>query len=293
MSKYLGFILIALIALLVVVSASMFTVDQRQNALVFQLGEVVSVKTKPGLYFKLPLVQNVRYFDTRILTMDAADPERFITSEKKNVLVDSFIKWRVIDARQFYVSVGGDERRAEIRLNQTVNDGLRAEFGKRTINAVVSGSREEIMSIIRAKADQDARTIGVQVVDVRIKRVDLPEAVSENVYRRMEAERKQVANELRSTGAAEAEKIRADADKQKDVIVAEAYRDAQGVKGQGDAKASALYAAAYGKNAEFYAFYRSMQAYRESFKSKSDVMVLDPSADFFKYMKNPRAAGGQ
>jgi membrane protease subunit HflC len=293
MSKYFGFILIALIALLVVLSASMFTVDQRQNALVFQLGEVVSVKTKPGLYFKLPLVQNVRYFDTRILTLDSADPERFITSEKKNVLVDSFIKWRVIDARQFYVSVGGDERRAEIRLNQTVNDGLRAEFGKRTINAVVSGSREEIMSIIRAKADQDARTIGVQVVDVRIKRVDLPEAVSENVYRRMEAERKQVANELRSTGAAEAEKIRADADKQKDVIVAEAYRDAQGVKGEGDAKASALYAAAYGKNAEFYAFYRSMQAYRESFKSKSDVMVLDPSADFFKYMKNPRAAGGQ
>jgi membrane protease subunit HflC len=293
MSKYLGFILVALIALLVVLSASMFTVDQRQNALVFQLGEVVSVKTKPGLYFKLPLVQNVRYFDTRILTMDAADPERFITSEKKNVLVDSFIKWRVIDARQFYVSVGGDERRAQIRLNQTVNDGLRAEFGRRTINAVVSGSREEIMSIIRAKADQDARTIGVQVVDVRIKRVDLPEAVSENVYRRMEAERKQVANELRSTGAAEAEKIRADADKQKDVIVAEAYRDAQGVKGEGDAKAASVYAAAYGKNAEFYAFYRSMQAYRESFASKSDVMVLDPSADFFKYMKNPRAAGGQ
>jgi membrane protease subunit HflC len=293
MSKHLGFILIALIALLVVLSASMFTVDQRQNALVFQLGEVVSVKTKPGLYFKLPLVQNVRYFDTRILTMDSADPERFITSEKKNVLVDSFIKWRVIDARQFYVSVGGDERRAQIRLNQTVNDGLRAEFGKRTINAVVSGSREEIMSIIRAKADQDARTIGVQVVDVRIKRVDLPEAVSENVYRRMEAERKQVANELRSTGAAEAEKIRADADKQKDVIVAEAYRDAQGVKGEGDAKAASVYAASYGKNAEFYAFYRSMQAYRESFASKSDVMVLDPSADFFKYMKNPRAAGGQ
>ena len=293
MSKYLGFILVALIALLVVLSASMFTVDQRQNALVFQLGEVVSVKTKPGLYFKLPLVQNVRYFDTRILTMDSADPERFITSEKKNVLVDSFIKWRVIDARQFYVSVGGDERRAQIRLNQTVNDGLRAEFGRRTINAVVSGSREEIMSIIRAKADQDARTIGVQVVDVRIKRVDLPDAVSENVYRRMEAERKQVANELRSTGAAEAEKIRADADKQKDVIVAEAYRDAQGVKGEGDAKAASVYAAAYGKNAEFYAFYRSMQAYRESFASKSDVMVLDPSADFFKYMKNPRAAGGQ
>jgi membrane protease subunit HflC len=293
MSKSLGSFLVGLLVVLVILSASMFTVDQRQNALVFQLGEVVSVKTKPGLYFKLPLVQNVRFFDTRILTLDSADPERFITSEKKNVLVDSFIKWRVIDARQFYVSVGGDETRAQIRLNQTVNDGLRAEFGKRTINEVVSGRREEIMSIIRAKADGDARKIGVQVVDVRIKRVDLPETVSENVYRRMEAERKQVANELRSTGAAEAEKIKADADKQKDVIVAEAYRDAQRVKGEGDAKASAVYAGAYGKNAEFYAFYRSMQAYRESFKSKSDVMVLDPSADFFKYMKNPRAAGGQ
>ncbi|MHB1186928.1 protease modulator HflC [Thiobacillus sp.] len=293
MSKSIGSLLIGLLVVLVVLSASMFTVDQRQNALVFQLGEVVSVKTKPGLYFKLPLVQNVRFFDTRILTLDSSDPERFITSEKKNVLVDSFIKWRVIDARQFYVSVGGDETRAQIRLNQTVNDGLRAEFGKRTINEVVSGRREEIMSIIRAKADSDARKIGVQVVDVRIKRVDLPETVSENVYRRMEAERKQVANELRSTGAAEAEKIKADADKQKDVIVAEAYRDAQRVKGEGDAKASATYAAAYGKNAEFYAFYRSMQAYRESFKSKSDVMVLDPSADFFKYMKNPRAAGGK
>jgi len=293
MNKNIGPFLIGLVVLLVVLSASMYTVDQRQSALVFQLGEVVSVKKTPGLYFKLPLVQNVRYFDTRILTLDAADPERFITSEKKNVLVDSFIKWRVFDARQFYVSVGGDETRAQIRLNQTVNDGLRAEFGKRTINEVVSGRREEIMSIIRAKADQDARKIGVQVVDVRIKRVDLPETVSENVFRRMEAERKQVANELRSTGAAEAEKIKADADKQKDVIVAEAYRDAQNVKGQGDAKASAVYAGAYGKNAEFYAFYRSMQAYRESFKSKSDVMVLDPSADFFKYMKNPRAAGGK
>jgi len=293
MNKNFGSLLIGLVVVLVVLSGSMFTVDQRQNAMVFQLGEVVSVKKTPGLYFKMPLVQNVRYFDTRILTLDAADPERFITSEKKNVLVDSFIKWRVIDSKQFYVSVGGDEMRAQIRLNQTVNDGLRAEFGKRTVNEVVSGRREEIMSIIRSKADQDARKIGVQVVDVRIKRVDLPETVSENVYRRMEAERKQVANELRSTGAAEAEKIKADADKQKDVIVAEAYRDAQRVKGEGDAKASAVYAGAYGKNAEFYAFYRSMQAYRESFKSKSDVMVLDPSADFFKYMKNPRAAGGQ
>lgn len=293
MNRSFGTLLIVLLVALVILSGSIFTVDQRQNALVFQLGEVVSVKTKPGLYFKLPMVQNVRYFDTRIQTLDSVDPERFITSEKKNVLVDSFIKWRVVDAQQFYVSVGGDETRAEIRLSQAVNDGLRAEFGKRTINDVVSGQRDEVMNLIREKADQDARKIGVQVVDVRIKRVDLPETVSENVYRRMEAERKQVANQLRSTGAAEAEKIKADADKQKEVIIAEAYRDAQRVKGEGDAKASAIYAAAYGRNPEFYAFYRSMQAYRESFKSKSDVMVLDPSADFFKYMKNPRAAGGK
>ncbi|MBS1146274.1 MAG: HflC [Proteobacteria bacterium] len=286
-------VLIGLVVLAVVLSGSMFTVSQTQNALVFQLGEVVSVKQKPGLYFKLPLVQNVRYFDTRILTLDAADPESFITSEKKNVLVDSFIKWRVVNAKQFYVSVGGDETRAAIRLKQTVNDGLRAEFGKRTINDVVSGKRDEVMRAIRTQADRFASTLGVQVVDVRIKRVELPASVSENVYRRMDAERKKVANELRSTGAAEAEKIKADADKQKEVIVAEAYRDAQGVKGNGDAKASAVYAAAYGKNPEFYSFYRSMQAYRESFKSKSDMMVLDPSADFFKYMKNPRAAGGK
>ena len=291
MKKNLSGLLIGLVVVLVLLSASMFTVDQRQNAMVFQLGEVVSVKKTPGLYFKVPLIQNVRYFDTRILTLDAADPERFITSEKKNVLVDSFIKWRVIDVTQYYVSVGGDETRAQIRLNQTVNDGLRAEFGKRTIHEVVSGQRDEIMNLIRAKADTDARKIGVQVVDVRIKRVDLPETVSVDVFRRMEAERKRVANELRATGAAEAEKIKADADKQKEIIVAGAYRDAQRMKGEGDAKASAEYAAAYGKNPEFYAFYRSMQAYRESFKNKSDVMVVDPSADFFKYMKNPKAGG--
>jgi membrane protease subunit HflC len=231
----------------------------------------------------------VRYFDTRIQTIDAADPERFITSEKKSVLVDSYIKWRVIDARQYYVSVGGDVTRAQIRLNQTVNDGLRAEFGTRTIHEVVSGQRDQIMDEIRVKADSDARKIGVQVVDVRIKRVDLPETVSIDVFRRMEAERKRVANELRATGAAEAEQIKADADKQKVVIVADAYSKAQQMKGEGDAKAAAIYAAAYGKNPEFYAFYRSMQAYRESFKSKSDVMVLDPSADFFKYMKHPQA----
>lgn len=286
-------IVIGALVLLLIVNSVIFTVDQRQTAMVRQFGEVVAVHKEPGLKAKLPLVQNVLYFDTRILTTDTRQAESFLTAEKKNVLVDSFIKWRVIDANQFYVAVGGDEARAATRLQQTVNDGLRAEFGKRTVHDVVSGERDKIMKLIQLKADQDARKIGVQVVDVRLKRVDLSNDVSDSVYRRMEAERKRDANEARATGAAEAEKIRADADKQKAIIVAEAYREAERTKGAGDAKAAAIYAAAYGKNPEFYAFYRSMQAYRESFKSKSDLMVLDPSSDFFKYMKNPRAAGGK
>jgi len=289
--KHIGTIMVGLVGALIVASLLMFTVDQRQNAIVFQLGEIVSVKKAPGLYFKLPLVQNVRYFDTRILTMDSAEPERFITSEKKNVLVDSFVKWRIIDVKQYYVSVGGDEARAQTRLQQTVNDSLRAEFGKRTIHDVVSGERNQIMEILRQKADQDARGIGVQVLDVRLKRVDLPSEVSESVYRRMEAERKRVANELRSTGGAEAEKIRADADRQREVLLAEAYREAQRTKGDGDAKASAIYAGAYGQNPEFYSFYRSLEAYRQSFSGKSDVMVLEPSSEFFKYLKSPGRAG--
>ena len=289
--KNIGTVLIGLILALVVASLTLFTVDQRQNAIVFQLGEVVSVKTKPGLYFKIPMVQNVRYFDTRILTIDSVEPERFITSEKKNVLVDSFVKWRIVDVKQYYVSVGGDEVRAQTRLLQTVNDGLRAEFGKRTVHDVVAGERDKIMEILRQKANQDASKIGVQVLDVRLKRVDLPQEVSESVYRRMEAERKRVANELRSTGSAEAEKIRADADRQREVILAEAYRDAQRIKGEGDAKASAVYASAYGQSPEFYSFYRSMEAYRQSFRNKSDVMVLEPTSDFFKYLKNPGKGG--
>ena len=286
--KNLGSIAVVVVVGLILLALSVFTVDQRQNAIVFQLGEVVSIKKEPGLYFKLPLVQNVRFFDTRILTLDAAEPERFITSEKKNVLVDSFVKWRIADVNRYYVSVGGDEMRAMTRLQQTVNDGLRAEFGKRTVHDVVSGQRDDIMEILRRKADQDARTIGVQVLDVRIKRVDLPSEVSESVYRRMEAERKRVANELRSTGSAEAEKIKADADKQREIILAEAYREAQRVKGAGDAKATATYGDAYSQNPEFYAFYRSMEAYRSSFRNKGDVLVLEPNAEFFRYMKNPR-----
>jgi modulator of FtsH protease HflC len=271
---------------LVILAMSIFTVDQRQFAVVFQLGEVKRAISEPGLYFKIPMVQNVRYFEKRIITLDNAEPERFITSEKKNVLVDSYIKWRIVDPQLYYISVGGDEARAKTRLNQTVNAGLREEFGKRTVHDVVSGEREKIMTQMREKADTDARKIGVQIVDVRLKRVELPTEVSEAVYRRMEAERKRVANELRSEGSAEAEKIRADADRQREIIVAEAYRDAQKIKGEGDAKATNTYAQAFGQNPEFYAFYRSLEAYRGSFKSKSDVLVVEPSSDFFKYMKS-------
>jgi modulator of FtsH protease HflC len=291
MSRGSTLLLIALVVVLVIASLSMVTVDQRQNAIVFRLGEPVQVIKKPGLYFKAPLLDNVRLFDVRILTLDPDEPERFITSEKKNVLVDSFVKWRIFDVVQYYISVNGDEARAKIRLAQTVNDNLRAEFGKRTIHDVVSGEREHIMELMRAKVDADARKIGVQVLDVRLKRVDFTQEVSDAVYRRMEAERKRVANELRSMGFAEAEKIRADADRQREVTIAEAYRDAQRVKGQGDARAAATYAQAFQANADFYAFYRSLEAYRQSFRNKSDVMVLDPSSDFFKYFKNPNGKG--
>ena len=288
--KNVGSVLVGLIVVLVLLSMSAFTVDQREFAMVFRLGEIVSVKKSPGLYFKVPLVENVRFFEKRIVTLDWVEPDRFITSEKKNVLVDSFVKWRITEPAKYYVSVRGDEKQAEARLSQMVNDGLRAEFGKRTIHDVVSGERDKIMDILRQKADREARQMGIEVLDVRLKRVDLPEEVSGSVFQRMEAERKRVANDLRSQGAGAAEKIRADADKQREVIIAEAFREAQRTKGEGDAKAAETYAAAYGKNPEFYAFYRSLDAYRNSFKNKSDVMVLQPDSDFFKYMRD---AGGK
>jgi modulator of FtsH protease HflC len=286
MMRNIGSLLIGVFVLLVIITSSAYTVDQREYALVFRLGEIVSVKKEPGLYFKMPMVENIRYYDKRILTLNWEEPDRFITSEKKNVLVDSFVKWRIIDPAKYYVSVRGDEVQAERRLSQMVNDGLRAEFGKHTIHDVVSGERSQIMEILRQRADKESRQMGIQIMDVRLRRVDLPKEVSESVYQRMEAERKSVANELRSQGAAAAEKIRADADKQREVIIAEAYRDAQKIKGEGDAKAAEVYAQAYGKNPEFYAFYRSQEAYKNSFKNKSDVMVIDESSDFFKYMRS-------
>ena len=284
-------VLMGAAAALILLSLTMFVVDQRQTVIVLQLGEMVGVKTEPGLYFKIPLIQNVRYFDSRILTMDSTEPERYITAEKKNVMVDAFVKWRIADVKQYYITVGGDEVRTKTRLMQTVNSVMREEFGRRTINDVVSGERDKIMEILRQKADFDARKIGVQVLDVRLKRVDFPTEISESVYRRMDAERKRVANELRATGNAESEKIRADADRQREETLAAAYRDAQKLKGDGDAKAASIYAAAFGPNPEFYAFYRSMDAYKESFKNKSDVMVLDPSSSFFKYLKSSNDAG--
>lgn len=293
MKEKLPLLLGSIILAIVLASTSLFTVDQRQYAIVFQLGEVRNVIEQPGLHFKWPLVQNVRVFDRRILTLDSADPERFITSEKKNVLVDLFVKWRITDVKQYYISVGGNERLAETRLLQTVNAGLREEFGRRTVHEVVSGERDKIMEDMRSKANVDAVKIGVEIVDVRLKRVDLPTEVSESVYRRMEAERKRVANELRSRGSAEAEKIRADADRQREIIVAEAYREAQKIKGEGDAQAAAIYGSAFGANPEFYAFYRSMDAYQKSFRSKSDVLVVEPNSDFFRYLKNGSKAPGK
>lgn len=281
---------ITLVVIALFVAMSLYTIDQRRAAIKFQLGEVIAVQTEPGLYFMVPILQNVRLFDTRIQTLDAREAERFLTSENKNVLVDSFVKWRVVDVRQYYVTVRGDSIAAEARISQTVNDALRAEFARRTVHDVVSGERDQVMIAVAEKVDQDIRNIGVQVVDVRLKRVDLVPEISSDVYRRMESERKRVANELRATGQAEGEKIKAEADRERQIIVAEAYRDAQKVKGDGDAQASRIYAEAFQRNPEFFSFYRSMEAYRQSMRSKSDLMVLDPSSEFFKHFKSPGRA---
>jgi len=284
--RALGPLLAVLILVLLVISGTLYTVDQRQHAILFQLGEIKGVVEKPGLHFKIPLLQNVRLFDMRILTYDDAEPLRFLTQGNRPVLVDSFVKWHIIDARQYYVSVQGDEFRAQTRIRQTVSGTLRDEFGVRTVHEVVSGERDQIMARVREKVDQDLKRIGVGIIDVRLKRVDLPQEVSESVYRRMEAERKRIANELRSTGAAEGEKIRADADRQREVILAEAYRDAQRVRGEGDAKSAGTYAAAFSQNPEFFAFYRSMEAYRSTFRGRNDIMLLETNSEFLRYFRD-------
>lgn len=279
---------IAIAIALYIFSSMVFVVDQRQYAIVFALGEMKKIISKPGLHFKLPPpFQNVVYLDKRILTIDSPESDRFITAEKKNILVDSFVKWHIVDPKLYYISFGGDEQRARDRLNQIVKAALNDEITKRTVRDVISGERSKVMEALRAKVSAEAKQIGVEIIDVRLKRVDYVEQINNSVYDRMRAERTRVANELRSTGYAESEKIRADADKQSTVILAEAYREAEKLKGDGDGRASRIYAQAFGQNSEFYKFYRSLEAYRNSFKNKNDVLVIDPNSEFFRYFKGP------
>ena len=285
-------ILALIVALLLVASQAVYTVDQRKYAIKFQLGEVIETQSNAGLYFKLPLLQNVKFYDKVNLVLDNAEPDRITTSEKKPLLVDFFVLWRILDVKQYYVSVGGDEEAARRRLSQTVRANLAEELNKRTVHEAISTERDRITSLTRQKANADAASIGVEVIDVRLRRVELPPDVTGPVYQRMESERRRVANELRSLGGAEREKIQADADRQRQVILADAYRAAQKIKGEGDARASAIYADAYGQNAEFYSFYRSLEAYKATFKSKSDMLVLDPSGDFFQYFKQYESRRG-
>ena len=284
-------VLALVVAVLLVASQSLYTVDQRQYAIRFQLGEIIETQSVAGLYAKIPLMQNVKFYDKRILMLDNAEPDRITTSEKKPLLIDFFVLWRIVDVKQYYISVQGDEEAARRRLSQTVRANLAEEINKRTVHDAISGERDKIMTTTRQKADLDAKSIGVEVVDVRLRRVELPPDVTGPVFARMESERRRVANELRSQGQAESEKIRADADRQRVVILADAYKESQQTKGDGDAKASAIYAQAYGANPEFYSFYRSLEAYRSTFKNKSDMMVLDPSSDFFRYLKTPGGGG--
>jgi membrane protease subunit HflC len=284
-------ILIAAFLAFMLLSSTVFIVDQRKHAIVFALGEVKQVISEPGLHFKLPPpFQNVLFLDKRVLTIESPDADRFITAEKKNILIDTFVKWRIVDPRQYFVSFGGDESRARDRMGQIVKAALNEEITKYTVRDVISGERAKVMEAIRNKTIIEAKVIGIEIIDVRLKRVDYVEQINNSVFERMKSERVRVANQLRSTGFAESEQIRADADKQRTVILAEAYREAEMVRGEGDAKASQTYAQSFGKNPEFYKFYRSLEAYRASFKNRSDVMVVDANSDFFKYFKGSGGA---
>jgi membrane protease subunit HflC len=275
-----------LLGVIYLINSMLFVVDQRKYAVVFAFGEIKRVIEEPGLSLKLPSpLQNVLFFDRRIMTIDNPEAERFIPAEKKNLLVDSYVKWRIVDPRKFFISFKGDERLAQDRLSQLVKSALNEEFTKRTVRELISEQREQVMQGIKKKVIEDTREIGIEIVDVRLKRVDLLAEISDSVYRRMEAERKRVANELRSTGAAESEKIRADAERQRDVILAQAYREAQKIKGEGDAKANAIYNEAFSRDPQFAQFYRSLEAYRNTFTDKKDVMVLEPNNEFLKFMK--------
>ncbi|MDR0933696.1 MAG: protease modulator HflC [Burkholderiaceae bacterium] len=281
--------LAGVLLMLITFLTGIFVVDQRQYAIVFARGEVKTVIENPGLNFKLPApFQNVIFLDKRTLSSETQEPDRIITAEKMNILVDWYVKWRIVDPTLYYVSFGADEQRTQDRLAQIVKAALNDEITKRTLRQVIAGDREGLMAAIKKKMSEEARQIGLRIVDVRIRRLDYVEQINHSVYERMKSERTRVANELRSTGAADSEKIQADADRQRTVIMAEAYREAEKIRGQGDAAATRIYAQAFGQNPEFYKFYRSLEAYRASFNKKTDVMVVDPSSDFFRYMKNPR-----
>jgi len=286
-----GLFVIGIVLALMTVMSTLFVVDQRNFAVVYSLGEIKDVVTEPGLKFKLPPpLQNVIFVDRRTQTLDSPETRPIFTAEKQSLVIDWLVKWRITDARQFIRNTGVDLRSAEARLSPIVQAALNEEVTKRTVGAMLSTERDKVMQGVMQRLSDDAKTFGIQIVDVRIKRVDFASTITESVYRRMESERKRVANELRSQGAAESEKIRADADRQREVILAEAYREAQKVKGEGDAKASALYAESFGRDPQFAQFYRSLEAYRATFRNKSDVMVLDPGSDFFKAMRGGAGA---
>ena len=282
--------LIALLGIILVVvltvSSTVYTVDERERVIVVRLGEVLRYDDVPGVHLEVPFLDTLRYFDSRVLTMDA-DAQPFLTQEKKYVLVDSYVKWRIQDPLKYFLTVGGSESGARQRLEQLTNSGLRDEVNKRPVKSVVSTDRAKIMQIVTAAADAEARKFGIEVVDVRLQRVDLPDEVSQSVYQRMKAERSRIANELRAQGAEAAEKIRAEAERKREVMLADAYRKGETMRGEGDARATSIYGAAAGRAPEFYSLYRSLSAYRESFKKKDDIMIVDPSADFFRYMKKP------
>lgn len=275
---------IVIAVIVVLASSSLYVVNEREKAIKFRLGEIVTTNIEPGLHWQTPFINNVRKFDSRIQTLDA-EPERYLTGEKKNLIVDSFVKWRIKDVANYYTATGGDAVRANLRMSQIIKDGLRGEFAKRTIKEAVSGERQEIMNTITVQANKQAEPFGIEVIDVRIKRIDFPSDISDSVYRRMRSERQRVAKDLRSRGAEEAEKIRSEADRQRTVISADAYRDAETLRGEGDATATDIYAKTYGKDLEFYSLYRSLNAYRTTFSSKNDILVIEPNSEFFKYFK--------
>jgi membrane protease subunit HflC len=276
----------ALLLVLVILASTMFVVDQRQTAVVYALGEIKEVVQEPGLHWKLPPpLQNVVFLDRRIQTMDSPESRPIFTAEKKSLVIDWLVKWRITDPRQFIRNNGSDMRSLDTRLSPIVHAAFNEEITKRTVGEVLSSGRDRVMQDVRNRLTDEAKAFGIDILDVRIKRVDFVANITESIYSRMASERKQVANQLRSTGAAEGEKVRADADRQREVIIAEAYRDAQKVKGEGDAKASQLYADSFGRDPQFASFYRTLEAFRASFRSKADVLVVDPNSDFFKAMR--------